>query len=395
MSNSPKLKEMTVWVTSECDLHCKYCFVYKLNENSPKGKMTKQTADQLIEFAKQDLDPNGTIWFFGAEPLCNFEIIRYIVEKSKQNGAKWKFGATTNATLITEEMAQWMKENQFGVLCSIDGLKDCHNTNRIYPDGSGSWNDAWRGLALVRKYLNPNPQIRWTITPSTTKGIADAIKTFVEDYKLTNLAIDMVYEVDWAPSDLAVLKSELEKFRDYYEKWTKEGISVFSMWVRDANAAITKSERLWCTRCGLGEGSIGVDYDGTFYPCHRFIDSHKIKIGDIYNGFTINRVSWMQSWRNVAPYCEKPIKCLNCNYKMNCSGGCIAMNYDIFGTCHVNAEATCTIKQLITKVLGDLCRSLQNNPTFQKQYQINRPFHDQVQPKTLESTMVKHNSDNQ
>jgi uncharacterized protein len=366
-----KLKELTTWVTSECDLRCKYCFVYKLNEKQPCGRMTKETADQLMRFADQNLEPNGSIWFFGAEPFCNVDIIRYIVEKANADGRKWKFGATTNCTLITEELAQWLKKYNFGFNCSIDGLRESHNTNRVYPDGSGSWDDAWRGLSLVRKYINPTPQLRWTVTPSTTKGLADGIKTFVEEYQLTSLAVDMVYEVEWTPTDLATLKNELEIFRDYYAKWMQQGIPVFSMFVRDANNALTLPERQWCSRCGLGQGALGVDYDGTLYPCHRFIDSHKIKIGDIYNGFNTTRTEWMEQWRKAAPYCETPSKCLNCNFKKACTGGCVAMNYDIFGNPHANPEAFCTIKQLITEVFADLCKSLQNNPTFQKVYKHN------------------------
>jgi uncharacterized protein len=363
-----RLKEMTTWVTSECDLRCKYCFVYKLNEKQPPGKMTKETADQLQRFADQNLSPKGNIWFFGAEPFCNFDMIRYIVEKSRADGATWKFGATTNCTLLTEEIVKWMKTHNFGITCSIDGLAESHNVNRVYPNGSGCWDDAWRGLSLVRKYLNFNPQVRWTVTPSTAKGVADGIKTFVEEHKLTNLAVDFVYEVDWTPQDLATLRNELEIFREYYGKWMEQKIPVFSMWIRDANAAVTRTERGWLSRCGLGQGAVGVDYDGTLYPCHRFIDSHQIKIGDIYNGFHPKHPEWIDHWRKAAPYCETPKKCLECNYKRNCIGGCIAMNYDVFGTIHVNPEKFCTIKQLITDVLGDLCKSLKDNPTFQKLY---------------------------
>jgi uncharacterized protein len=359
---------MTTWVTSECDLRCKYCFVYKLNERQPHGKMTTQTADQLIQFASQNLNPNGNIWFFGAEPFCNYDIIRYIAEKSRANGHNWKFGATTNCTLITEEIAQWMKKHNFGVNCSIDGLRDSHNVNRVYPDGSGSWDDAWRGLSYVRKYLNPNPQLRWTVTPSTTKGLAEGIRTLVEEHRLTTLAVDFAYEVDWAPQDLATLRNELEIFRGYYGKWMEQGTRVFSMWVRDANAAVTKTDRHWLSRCGLGQGAVGVDYDGTLYPCHRFVDSRRIKIGDIYSGFSRNFIDWTRKWRATAPYCEIPKKCLKCNYKQNCIGGCIAMNYDVFGTPHVNPETFCAIKQLITEAFGDMCKSLQNNNTFQKLY---------------------------
>ena len=365
----PKLKEMTVWSTTECNLRCKYCFVYKLNENQPCGKMTVKTADQLIKFAFQYLEPKGKIWFFGAEPLCNFDVIQYVVEKSFANSYAWGFGATTNCTLITEEMAQWMKKYNFGITASIDGLKDSHDANRVYPDGGGSWDNAWRGFSYLRKYLNKTPQLRWTVTPSTVKGLADSIKIFVEEYKLTSLAVDFVYEVEWAPDDMAALRSELEIFREYYKKWMLQGTPVFSMFVRDANAAVTRTERRWHSRCGLGEGFIGVDFDGTIYPCHRFIDSHEIKIGDVFNGFAPQRISWIESWRKVIPYCEAPKKCLGCNYKQNCNGGCLAMNHDVFGNPHINPEAVCSIKQLITEVFGDMCRLMQNNETFKKLYQ--------------------------
>jgi uncharacterized protein len=379
---------MTTWITNQCDLQCKYCFVYKLNEKHPLAKMTTQTADQLIRFADQNLRPNGNIWFFGAEPFCNFDIIRYIAEKSRKDGYSWKFGATTNCTLVTEEIAQWMKKYNFGINCSIDGLRESHNTNRVYPDGSGSWDDAWRGLSYVRKYLNPNPQVRMTITPQTTKGLAESIRTFVEEYKLTNLPVDFVYEIDWTNQDLATLRNEMETFRDYYGKWMEQDIPVFSMWVRDANAAVTRTGRRWFSRCGLGEGAVGVDYDGTLYPCHRFIDSHKIKIGDIYNGFSQSQLDWTGKWQAAAPYCETPKKCLGCAYKSACSGGCVAMNYDVFGNIHVNTESTCNIKQLIVEAFGDQCKSLQNISTFQKLYiKKGQPQNRQIpQPTTMPQT---------
>ena len=126
----PKLSELTVWTTTNCNLKCKYCFVYKLNEEQSHQDMTIETANQLIKFADKHLKTNGHIWFFGAEPFCNFDIIKYIVERSHAKGYKWRFGATTNTTLINEENAQWMKKHKFSVLCSIDGPKDSHSRTR-------------------------------------------------------------------------------------------------------------------------------------------------------------------------------------------------------------------------------------------------------------------------
>ncbi len=377
-----QIQELTVWTSNKCNLKCKYCFVYKLNEEQTYETMTTETADQLITFAKKNLSPNGKIWFFGAEPLCNWTIIKYIVEKCQAQGHKWMFGATTNATLIDEEKVQWMKRVNFGLLLSIDGPKDSHNTNRIYADGTGSWDAAWRGLSLIRKELNPNPQIRWTVTPSTTKGLAENIKVMAEEHGLTNLAVDFAYEVQWTQQDLTILKKELETFGEYYKKWMTEGKPVFSMFVRDSNTAITQTVRPWCARCGLGTGSLGVDYDGTLYPCHRFIDSHQVRIGDIYNGFNPLYKKWADDWKKITPYCEDPKKCLACNYKKACSGGCIAMNFDLFANPHISAATVCTIKQLIVDVLGDLCKSLQNNRVFQKLYQQKQQALPPLKPAT-------------
>jgi radical SAM protein with 4Fe4S-binding SPASM domain len=155
-------------------------------------------------------------------------------------------------------------------------------------------------------------------------------------------------------------------------KWMEQGIPVFSMWVRDANTAVNNynNSRAWKSRCGLGTGSVGIDYDGTIYPCHRFIDSHEIKIGNIYTGFNQTQTDFVKNWCKVPPYCEKPKKCLNCNYKKACSGGCIAMNYDILGTVHAIPDTFCTIKQIITNTLGNLCKTLKNNKnkTFNNLY---------------------------
>jgi len=115
--------------------------------------MSFETADQLIQFAKQHLKPEGTFWFFGAEPFCNYDVMKYIVEKCVAEGHKWKFGATTNATLLTKDIVVWMKKHNFSVLCSIDGPKECHDENRVYHDGKGSWNDAWQGLVNVKEIL--------------------------------------------------------------------------------------------------------------------------------------------------------------------------------------------------------------------------------------------------
>jgi hypothetical protein len=88
----------------------------------------------------------------------------------------------------------------------------------------------------------------------------------------------------------------------------------------------------------------------------------------VYAGFDEAQKEWEAKWLKVPPYCEAPKKCLGCGFKKACSGGCIAMNYDILGTVHAMPDTFCTIKQMITNTLGDLCKSLKNNKTFNNLY---------------------------
>ena len=375
----PLLEELTVWNTSACNLRCEYCFVYRLYEDIPRQEMQIETMDNLIHFAMHHLRANGRIWFFGGEPLVSFETMKYITEKARAENLAIQFGVTTNCTLIDEEKAKWMAKHGYGVLCSLDGLQELHDKHRKYADGRGSWSDAWNGIKLVRKYINSNPQLRWTMSIDTVEGTVESMKQLIKD-GLTNLAIDCVYEVEWDEDALETLRKELTEMRDLLDTCYSNGIQVFSMFARDAaNALMNKSRMRWTDRCGLGIGSVGVTPKGEVTPCHRFVSSvatlnrQELIIGDVYRGFNPNRLTWIEGWSKIPPYSEKPELCLECNFRNACSGGCIACNYDLFGDAHVVPESFCRIKQLTVEVFKPLVEKHSGNPTFMQLYGIRAP----------------------
>lgn len=326
--------------------------------------MTKKTANNLLNFASRHLMQNGRIWFFGAEPFCSFDIIKYIVEKAVATPLNIQFGATTNCTLIDEEKIKFMAKHNFGVLCSLDLSKERHDKYRVYPDGSGSWDDAWRGLELVRKHLNQTPQIRATFAPGSIKGIADDIRNMVS-LGLTNLAVGPVEEVEWTDKDIDELEVEFKLLREYYANWYEAGIGVFSMFVRDGIAPQSGIPRPWFSHCGLGMGTVGIDVNGDIYPCHRFVASRDTRIGNVKTGFDPKRIHWIEKYQKIPPYSERPKECIGCIYKEACMGGCIASNHDQFGDTHILPLAFCKIKRLGVKYFGDFRERFGNNPVFQ------------------------------
>jgi uncharacterized protein len=364
----PPLQELTVWNTSKCNLRCDYCFVYELYKDIPRQEMDQETMDSLIHFAMHHLMMNGRIWFFGGEPLTSFETMKYITERCFAECLAIRFGLTTNCTLIDEEKAKWMKKFNYMILCSLDGSEILHNKHRKYHDGRGSFNDTWRGIQLVRKYLNRNPQIRWTVNIDTVEGVTEAMKNLIEQ-GLTNLAVDTVFEVEWDDDSLKILRNELIKMCDLLDKCYERGIPVFSMFVRDALTAIVNVRRVkWSDRCGLGQGTVGVTPKGEIVPCHRYVSSGQPVIGDVFKGFSAKRLEWMEKWVKYPPYSEKPDMCLDCNFKTACNGGCLACNYDLFGDPHIVPESYCKIKQLTVDVFRNLVLKYKDTPLFKQVY---------------------------
>jgi uncharacterized protein len=145
------------------------------------------------------------------------------------------------------------------------------------------------------------------------------------------------------------------------------------MFARDAAMAVTSRDRMkWTDRCGLGQG-VGINVKGDINPCHRFCSSGQPVIGNVFEGFSPKRLEWIESWASIPPYSEKPELCLNCNFKNACFGGCIAMNYDLFGDPHVIPESFCKIKQITVELFKPIVLKYKDNPLFSQLYGVQRP----------------------
>jgi uncharacterized protein len=76
-----------------------------------------------------------------------------VVEYSKKKfrDRDFAFSMTTNATLITEEIADFLIKNSFSLMLSIDGPEKIHNMYRIFKNNRGSFNRTMDGLNILNK----------------------------------------------------------------------------------------------------------------------------------------------------------------------------------------------------------------------------------------------------
>ena len=130
-----KITLMYIIPNNNCNLMCKYCFIGKLNNKNPK-KMSSDTmknaVDKFASHLKEIKAEKGEIVFYGGEPLISFDLIKECVEYSKTKKYNFKYSIVSNATLITEEIADYIRDNNIGIGISIDGPKEVTDKNRIF-----------------------------------------------------------------------------------------------------------------------------------------------------------------------------------------------------------------------------------------------------------------------
>ena len=143
------LQSMVLNVTNQCNLSCHYC--YEFGEDkvaTPEGKkkfMDWETAKTSVDYFFDESRGRKSvhITFFGGETLMNFPLLRQVVDYARREADRRRvsidFSLTTNATLLTPTIIEFLAENAVGVTVSIDGAKESQDAFRVFKNGRGSY----------------------------------------------------------------------------------------------------------------------------------------------------------------------------------------------------------------------------------------------------------------
>ena len=124
-----KPQAVTMLLTNDCNLACSYCF----ESNKGKDYMPKEMALDILKATYNQVDPMAGIFtlnMFGGEPLMNWDTFKAVCDYVLENNLKIRITATTNLTLLTDEMIDYIDELSIPVLVSVDGIKEVHDKHR-------------------------------------------------------------------------------------------------------------------------------------------------------------------------------------------------------------------------------------------------------------------------
>lgn len=337
-------------VTEKCNLQCKYCVYSNCYNGHTKriGRdMSAKDAFAIIDFVCSNCEKYNVgslkidLGFYGGEPLLRFAIIKEIIEYTKN---RWEYfdlniHMTTNATLLTEEIMDYLDDNDIKLLISLDGNKYNHSYRVFKKDGNNSFDNVIKNVDILKtKYpeyflnkVNFNSVLH---NRNSTKEATDFIfKKYNKKTTLSELVIDGVKN-EYKKEFIEMFKNTLDGLNseDYSVIFDKENYGqlpsfkeaiyfIFNetpyVYGNYINLLFDKP-RIWkptgtCLPFGR---KFFVASNGNIYPCENV--PHRMPLGRIENGelkMDLKEIAqkYNELLSKVSEQCEK------CYRKFNCS----------------------------------------------------------------------------
>ena len=351
MDDRDYIKAVCLNIIHGCNLRCKYCFADEGEYHGHKGVMDIDTAKKAIDYVVKRSGPrrNIEIDLFGGEPTMIMDTIKEIIAYAREHEKEWKknirFTMTTNATLLNDEMMEFMDKEMGNIILSLDGRKEVNDNVRIKVDGSGSYDDIFPN---IKKMIDKRTEgkmyfVRGTFTRANTDFYEDVKAMVNEGFR--EISIEPVVLENGHP--LALREEDLPTIFDNYDKLYEEmrrrkvegDEFKFYHFNIDLQGGACVYKRI--SGCGAGFEYVAITPQGEVYPCHQFVGKEEYKLGSIWDDTYDAELG--KKFKKAHIY-NKP-KCKDCWARFYCSGGCQANNVNFNGDMNIPYEIGCKMQK--------------------------------------------------
>jgi uncharacterized protein len=336
----------------DCNLACDYCFYLDksaLFPGAPRHRMTEELLETLTRRYLETEQPNHAFAWQGGEPtLMGAAFFRKAVELQKRYarpGSTITNAIQTNATLITDEMAELFGREKFLVGVSLDGPAEIHDRYRVYagpaagghaadapaPDAPaarprGSHDQVLRGIERLRKH-----KVEFNILVLVSQANVHR-PVEVYNYLLEN----GLHYHQYIPCVETDSEGNLLPFAINAEQWGAFLIAVFDRWypkdvrrvsIRHHDALMNfflDGSFAMCSMGGRCNAYVVVEHNGNVYPCDFFVEP-ELRLGNVATDGWASMLRSPKRMRFAAEKARWSQSCAGCSHLSYCSGECPKM----------------------------------------------------------------------
>ena len=356
-------REVTFQVTDRCSLACTYC--YQINKG--KRRMSFETAKKFVDllisgekgfydYINKDCSPAIILDFIGGEPFLEVELIDktcdYFMERCIELHHPWAnnfmISICSNGVAYFEPAVQkflnkWRNRISFSI--TIDGDKELHDSCRVFPDGSPSYDLA---VAAAKDWMSRGYYLgsKITIAPGNIDCLGRALKHMMS-LGYDDINCNCVYEDVWEQEHAIKLYRQLKDFIDYlYDNDLEDSIYLSILSQEDMKWQSLDELNIFCG--GTSLSMIACDPDGNLYSCLRFMESSlgdqqkAPRVGNLDRGLvqTEEEKCILCDMDTVTRRSYNTDECFYCPIATGC-GDCAAYNYQSSGSFHKRATYIC------------------------------------------------------
>lgn len=316
--------EATLFLTSNCNLNCKYCYG---NGGSRKERMSESiayaSADLIVENAKK-LNQNKISLSFhgGGEPTLEISLMKKVVEYTRRisetASLQCEFGLTTNG-VVSSDTTQWIIDNITHLNLSFDGPEDIQNHQRPFQGGKGSFSLVSNTLEELDK-AQKHYCIRGTVTQYCENRIPEIADFITSHFKVGTLQLEPMFSVGRAIETAMTSPDPKTFIKGYLEA---EDIC------QQRNVMLKFSGHRYpgtsFAFCGIGRKNFAVTPEGFVTSCFEVLENVDDRSeffffgefsGDSFN-FNEEKIKTLRiSSETIPNYCK------NCFAQFHCTGDC-------------------------------------------------------------------------
>lgn len=333
-----------IWLhlLGECNLKCSYCY----SESGPKNNFHLEKEDIISFLSKIPQDFRKDLVISGGEPMLYKDIVTICKDLFELG---FKITLITNGTVrhdLYVEIVDYIETIQI----SFDGSnKEIHDRLR----GTGNFEKTIKGLHMAQKIGFKGIVVSFVPTKLNYKDLPN-LPTLLEKCEVSAIHISELFysgrathgddelhvEYEEMKGVIDTFISEVTKINrniEYYRRLHKPKATEFqirqylqvsmpetygrSPWNMNAKTKY----RVKNIDCGLGRGTISINYDGSIYPCSK-LHFKELSLGNINDEITEILIE-SEKLARLASVDDADSECYNCNVKYFCSGGCVATGY--------------------------------------------------------------------
>lgn len=185
-------------------MDCTYCYECNKMVRSTSYDVLDGIVNFIVEKQRSCSDKTVSIVTHGGEPLIEFDKIQYFIKRLNEKVKNVQYIITTNATLLTDLMIDFLSQHYSEISVSIDGIQSAHDANRVFANKKGSYAVV---VEKAKKLLDKRSDVkaRMTINPQTASTLYESVKHLLDLGFTTIVPVIDTFCNDWTEKDMEIL----------------------------------------------------------------------------------------------------------------------------------------------------------------------------------------------